>query len=274
MKVDFILMKFNLGKREIVIFLAIILVVSVGSYLLFIRDSGGGSVDDTDDRDDKNRKPVANAGLDQMVYPGEPAILNASSSSDPDGDDLYFKWDVDAGVDENNDGIKDNDWEINGMVVEWTYPEPTEDISYIVTVNVSDGEAWSTDTSVVTVYVSKNKTIPEVTLSCNYQQQLPYLSSHFIVRVEEVTSEESMMNYSYELENPEGSVIRNGTLSSLIPTGPNSTEIAFIDTPSLGLLDSMDSVSLKENDEIVEGCTFKLYYLMEPEPVGEIELTK
>lgn len=268
-------MRPEIGKREmIVIGVALLLIISIAVYFVFIRDIGSDDiVDDDQDRKD-NRKPVADAGLDQAIVPGEPAILDATGSYDDDNDVLFFKWDIDSGVDSNNDGINDNDWVINGELVEWTYPAPDEMITYIVTVNVSDGESWSTDTSQVTIYLQDEETIPEVTLSCNYQQEIPYISSRFIVTVEEVSSYESIFNYSYLLEDPEGEVLSNGTLASLVPTGPNSTEIAFIDTPGIGDLDSLDTISLREGAEIVEGCYLTLYYKDEREPVGEVELTK
>ncbi|MEA3559769.1 MAG: PKD domain-containing protein [Candidatus Thermoplasmatota archaeon] len=263
----------SIGKREIVIVAVFVLVVgSIGAYFMFFR----GPRDDPgeDINGEKDHRPDADAGYDQTITSGEPAILNASGSRDKDNDILYFKWDVDAGIDEDNDGIKDNDWEISGMIVEWTYPEVTKPISFIATVNVSDGGSWSTATTVVNVLVNESTVIPEVMLSCTYQQQIPYFNSHFIVTVDDVTSIESIFNYSYTLENVDGDMISNGTIVSLIPSGPNATEIAFIDTPEIGSLDSMDAISFKEGTEIIEGCYLMLYYKRGIDPVGEIELSK
>ncbi|NOZ87772.1 MAG: hypothetical protein GXP49_16230 [Deltaproteobacteria bacterium] len=39
-----------------------------------------------------NRRPVAFAGFDQMIAPGEIALLDGSASFDPDGDAITFHW--------------------------------------------------------------------------------------------------------------------------------------------------------------------------------------
>lgn len=46
-----------------------------------------------------NRPPAANAGPDQMVAPGASVDLNASGSSDPDGDRLAYLWEQLTGPD-------------------------------------------------------------------------------------------------------------------------------------------------------------------------------
>jgi hypothetical protein len=39
-----------------------------------------------------NRRPTADAGSDQAVFPGMTVTLNGSASSDPDGDALTYRW--------------------------------------------------------------------------------------------------------------------------------------------------------------------------------------
>ena len=57
-----------------------------------------GRVDDDDDSSDdktsENREPIARAGDDRCVADGASYELDGSASSDPDGDDLEFDWDV------------------------------------------------------------------------------------------------------------------------------------------------------------------------------------
>ena len=45
-----------------------------------------------------NKAPVANAGADQSVNEGATVSLDGSSSSDPDGNQLTYKWTVPAGI--------------------------------------------------------------------------------------------------------------------------------------------------------------------------------
>jgi len=42
--------------------------------------------------DDWSRPPLANAGPDLSVVAGDPVVLDANASSDPDGDSLSYRW--------------------------------------------------------------------------------------------------------------------------------------------------------------------------------------
>ena len=71
-----------------------------GTYVLTVSvtdgtDSSSDSVSITvNEVSNENTTPVANAGVDQEVNLGETVTLNASSSSDADGDELSFSWNI------------------------------------------------------------------------------------------------------------------------------------------------------------------------------------
>lgn len=67
-----------------------------GTYViqLVVNDGKIDSLPDTVSLEVGNRKPVANAGVDQAGLPGNEFQLNGSSSSDADGDSLTYRWRV------------------------------------------------------------------------------------------------------------------------------------------------------------------------------------
>jgi hypothetical protein len=99
------------------------------------------------DTDDGNRAPVANAGADRVAEATSPAgasvALDGSASTDPDGDDLTYEWTWSFGT-------------ASGVMPIVTVPLGIHDI----TLTVSDGQASSQDTVLVTV---RDTTPPVVT---------------------------------------------------------------------------------------------------------------
>ncbi len=94
-----------------------------------------------------NRAPIANAGSDAVGFTGTTLALDGSSSSDPDGNPLTYKWT------QNADGgpavdIADDTSAKAGF-------KPTEAGTYAFTLTVSDGKLSSTDT--VSVSVATNE---------------------------------------------------------------------------------------------------------------------
>ncbi|MEM0449120.1 MAG: PKD domain-containing protein [Methanomassiliicoccales archaeon] len=77
--------------------------------------------------------PVANAGGPYTAIEGSPITFNASASSDPNGDQLSFRWDFDG------DGIWDTNYS-SSATVEHTW---FDDYSGQVRVGVSDGNVES-----------------------------------------------------------------------------------------------------------------------------------
>ncbi len=87
-----------------------------------------------------NKPPVSEAGGPYTVDEGSSVTVDASGSSDPDGDNLTYAWDLD------NDGTYENP----GVTATLTPPDGTANI--IVGLQVSDGNGGvSTDTATVNV---------------------------------------------------------------------------------------------------------------------------
>ncbi len=273
----------TITKKGLVVGIAILVIIGVGAYLLFIRDNGG---DDSGGNGGggNNRSPVADAGQDFSVIPGELFYLNGSSSSDPDGDLLKYYWDMDIGTDSNNDGIFDNDRNREGANISFSYPM-TIDVTteFIVTLNVTedkDEPLWDHSTVTIRVVVEEEPLPPpEVTLSCSFVTPpfgLPG-EPQFVVTVSSATRDEFVSNYSFIVEDVDGETIREGEIMNLVNLSQYA-EIRFIDTPRLTYLDgSTDSFSLKENEEIVENCVFVLIYndiRSGPFESGSVALTK
>lgn len=89
----------------------------------------------------ENMAPEADADGPYVGYEGSLMTLDASGSSDPDGDALQYRWDLD------DDGVWDTDWSSDPTAVHtWG-----DDYSGAVVVEVSDGELSDTATSAATI---------------------------------------------------------------------------------------------------------------------------
>lgn len=93
-----------------------------------------------------NSPPTANAGEDQAVAGGAEVELDATGSTDPDGDALLYSWTQTAGPDVS---LNDADTATPRFVA----PDADSETELVFEVTVDDGEA--TDTDSVTVFVER-----------------------------------------------------------------------------------------------------------------------
>ena len=87
-----------------------------------------------------NNPPLANAGADIEVLEGEAGMLDGSLSNDPDLDEITYLW--------TGDLVLDDETAVNPS---FTAPEVDENVDYVMTLTVDDGELISTDEVIVTI---------------------------------------------------------------------------------------------------------------------------
>lgn len=95
----------------------------------------------------RNEPPIADAGGPYTIEEGDPLTLNASGSSDPDGDPLSFTWDV------SGDGTF-GDATGEAPMLSWSELNALgigDDGTFSVAVRVDDGAETGTDTTTLTV---------------------------------------------------------------------------------------------------------------------------
>ena len=77
-----------------------------------------------------NNAPVADAGINQEVEEGVTVILNGAGSSDPDDDELFYRWTAPEGIELSSS---------TAISAEFVAPNVTSDTTLIFTLIVNDG---------------------------------------------------------------------------------------------------------------------------------------
>lgn len=255
---------------------AVVLIVVVGGVAAFILTRNPSVEDVQDDEDDaKNRRPIADAGPDQTVDVDDIVFIDGSGSYDPDGDTLDFYWDMDDSVDDNGDGIFDNDWEY--LVTNFThdYGDLDETTSFRVTLNVSDGELSDKSTMTVTVIVEDDRSTPTVSMTCTYQDfPGPLVKDKYTITITSISrAGEWLSNFTYNLTDSNGMVIFQGNLENLLGAGPNAT-LRYIDVTNLSTVSRNDQIVVQDSSPVEEGGIFTLFYKRRNEECGSVEIEK
>ncbi len=111
----------------------------------------------------ENSPPVVRAGEDRKIETNSTIILSAYRSTDPDGDDLTYMWDL------GDERVAE------GIMVQVQYPNVGE---YTVTLTASDGLAESKDSFALIVTESTLDKAPTITLEVI---EGPFLETGFCV---------------------------------------------------------------------------------------------
>ena len=93
-----------------------------------------------------NSQPTIILEMPTFVRAGEPARLDASSSTDPEGAAIEFLWDFDHGVDSDADGDKTNDADSSSSFVDLVYETSgnrTGSVSVIDDKGAMNTQIWS-----------------------------------------------------------------------------------------------------------------------------------
>jgi hypothetical protein len=96
----------------------------------------------TENSQQGNQAPTADAGNSQVVNGGDLVTLNGGNSSDPEGEDISYQWTAPEGITLSNPTT---------ATPSFTAPTVNETTSYNFTLTVSDGELTDSDNVTITV---------------------------------------------------------------------------------------------------------------------------
>ncbi|GAA6171987.1 hypothetical protein NBRC116592_16570 [Colwellia sp. KU-HH00111] len=183
--------------------------IFVAALLLSTLTACGGSGSNSVSDSSKNQAPVANAGIDQNVVTTSVVILDASASSDSDGDTLSYSWSL-TSLPENSGASLTNSTEAS--------PTFTTDIdgSYVAQLIVNDGTENSVADTVTIVATTPNS-VPVAEAGTDQN-----VVTTTIVTLDASASSDSdgdTLSYSWSLTSlPENSIASLSDSSSAVPT--------------------------------------------------------
>ncbi|MCG2826569.1 MAG: PKD domain-containing protein [Thermoplasmatales archaeon] len=217
--------------------------------------------------EEKNEKPIADAGADQTVYVNNTVYLNGTAV-DPDGTIVKYEWDF------NNDNVYDWESNVTGSATT-TYNTPAE---YIAVLTVTDNDG-ATGTDFARIIVQEVPIItPVIALST------PHKTSDNVNNTIIASCSIGGIDYrnvSWYLLDNAGLTKAYGTFSTPITSAPTAgvsttPDVDWVDNDDDNRLSTGDVIFINENSwdkNIVAGWVFKLHYIPTGATMAEVTYT-
>ena len=223
---------------------------------------GGGSTED----EAANTPPTPDPGADRTVFVGERVSLNATGSSDSDGDPLVFQWSFVSKPAASQAAIA------NPSAVVSTF---TADVAgvYFVQLVVDDGNDESLPRVVVITAETRKVTVPNVVgLSLTQAGKTPFDAGLEQIRIKSVPSPEIPKNQVTAQQPAGGSPLSSGTLVILVISFPPHDDDDQDGLPDAWEYARFGSLAQKGNDDADgDGYTNHQEHLVDTDPADRTE---
>jgi hypothetical protein len=188
-----------------------------------------------------NQPPEATAGGPYAGYEGSPLTLDGSGSSDPDGDTIEYRWDLDG------DGVWDTSYSTSP-----TYTHTwDDDWTGTVILEVTDGEETDEDSTGVTI--SNVAPTPEWTSQSSDGTILnpPYPEGKEILFTATVSDPGILDTFTYDWDFGDGTIVMDGGPSVTHAYGDNDLYVVILtvtdDDGGVGIDDTPPLETTNEN---------------------------
>ncbi len=180
----------------------------VGAFICVLSACGGGQGDSKPVVENSNSAPVANAGIDQNVMVSDVVSVDASSSNDPDNDQLTYAWQF----------IKKPDIS-QAILTSTTTKTPSfnadTDGVFELSLTVSDGKLSSEKDSVV---ITVNKPNTQPLANAGRDQNIAINSTVWLDGSNSSDAESQSLDYQWQfITKPSGSIAELVNANSVTP---------------------------------------------------------
>jgi hypothetical protein len=200
-----------------------------------------------DSAGDANRAPAADAGDDATGSVGIPVVLDGSGSSDPDGDELDYAWEVADAPSGSSAALSDWDTSAPTLV-------PDEAGVYAISLVVSDG-ALESDADTVEVTVSEDNGLPVA--NAGTDQTVTVGDNVYLDGTNSTDPDDDPLDFAWTMTTrPSGSSA--SLISATSPTPHFTADVAGTYVISLTVMDTdgtsdPDTVSIKATEASSSG---------------------